>query len=149
MTRDQSLEKANIFRIQARRLFGLLLSLLCEEAQISQNKLGKRATAYRRYLVLKGYVDNDGDTGAIEQSGISRIIKAERAPSYSQVYIWLFLLRDIFESNDYRDMCLNSGKDIYIFTEELEEDMWRLACFGMPKEVIAAYDKHKSLLGED
>jgi hypothetical protein len=146
VTESPEQEKAEIFRLQARKLFGLLLNLLCNEAQISQSELGRRSTAYRRYLVSKRYIYSESDTGSVGQSGISRVIRAESVPCYSQVYIWLTLLMEIFNSDDYKQMCARSGKEVYVFTKEHWFDMWRLACFGTPEEVIAAYHRHKWLL---
>ena len=53
------------------------------------------------------------------------------------------MLRQIFESKDYRDMCARTGSPVYVFTKELEVDMYRLAGFGTPEEVIAAYYRNK------
>jgi hypothetical protein len=146
VTESPEQEKAEIFRLQARKLFGLLLNLLCNEAQISQSELGRRSTAYRRYLVSKRYIYTGSDTGSVEQSGISRVVRAESVPSYSQVYIWLTLLMEIFNSDDYKQMCARSGKEVYVFTKEHWFDMWHLACYVPPDEVIYAYYKYKHML---
>jgi transcriptional regulator with XRE-family HTH domain len=126
-----------------------MLSLLLKEANISQNELGKRSTEHRSYLVSNGHIPSESDTGSVSQSGISRIINGEYPPSYSQVYIWLSVLRKVFESDDYQTLCATAGKEVYEFTEEFEVDMWHLALFGAPKEVVAAYHRHKWLLKQN
>jgi hypothetical protein len=92
---------------------------------------------------------SESEAGTIDQSGISRVVIGEKSPSYAQTYIWLHLLREIFESKDYRNICTKTHRTAYEFTEELEIDMWRLSMCGTPDEVVAAYHKHKSMLKED
>lgn len=145
---DPKVQIAEIFLVEARALFGELLGVLCERAYISQNKLGKKATEYRSYLMTEGYLRQGADTGGLDQSALSRIIKNDRQPSYAQVYIWLKVLRNIFESEEYRRYCARKAKPIYVFDEDLETDMWRLALFGTPKEVIEAYKRRKDMLKE-
>ncbi|HEX3643057.1 MAG TPA: hypothetical protein VHV10_17365 [Ktedonobacteraceae bacterium] len=137
---------SEIFLFRARMLFGLLLSFLYEKVCVSQSKLGRKSELYRKYLILKRYIYPE--KGSVGQSGISRIVKNERPPGYTQVFVWLKVLRDIFDSDEYKNLCINTGEAIFEFTEELETDMWRLALLGTPKEVVAAHERHKHLIDE-
>jgi len=86
------------------------------------------------------------DTKAVDQSGISRVIAGKRPLSYGQAYIWLKVLRDVFESEEYKNACKEEDKPIFEFTEDLEIDMWRLAHGGTPREVVEAYERRKSMI---
>lgn len=145
ISHERNLYIAEIFDIGAHKLFGQLLNFLCEEANISQNKLGTMAKDYRDYLISKGYIVYGCNTKAVDQSGISRVISGKRPLSYAQTYIWLKVLRNIFESDEYKRMCEEEGREIFKF-EDIEMDMWRLAFGGMPKEVIEAYERRKDMV---
>lgn len=142
--KDHSHETSAIFHTNARKIFGLLLSLLCEKANISQRELGRRSESYRNYLVHNGYIQHAYSTGGIQQSAICRAVKGELSLTYSQVFIWLHLLKEVFESDQY-----NAGKPAFHFSRELETDMWRLALCGIPDEVIVTYRKYEHMLKKD
>lgn len=142
LTEEMRRAIAEIWLWRSRFLFGLLLSFLCEKAGISQNKLGKMSEQHRRHLKASKYIYPKSITGAVDQSGISRGISAERPLSYGQVYIWLHVLKEIFESKEYK-----TGND-FEFTKDLEADMWRLALFGTPEEVYFAYKRHEGMINE-
>ena len=146
ITHEYKLYITEIFDMGAHKLFGQLLGLLCEKANISQNNLGKMAMAYRDYLFEKGYLIHGCNTKAVDQSGISRIIAGKRHLSYAQTYIWLKVLRNVFESEEYKNACEEEGRPIFEFTEDLEIDMWRLAYGGTPKEVVEAYERRKNMV---
>ena len=126
------LETSAIFHTNGRKIFGALLSSLCEKANISYRELGRRSETYRRYLMDNGHVQHAYSTGGLDHSAIVRAAKGEKPLTYSQVFIWLHLLRE----------------EVH-FSKELETDMFRLALCGTPEEVIFAYNKHKHMLKKD
>ena len=134
---------ANIFISNAYELFGQMLGFLCEKALFSQSELGRRAKKYREYLKKNGYLPTGGSTKAVDQSGVSRVISAEKPPSYAQIFIWFHCLRERFESEEYAKECEKVREPVFVFIEEFETDMWHLALFGTPREVVTAYEKHK------
>lgn len=141
---DYSRETAEIFRTNARKVFGALLSSLCKNANLSQRELGRRSEVYRKYLVSNGFIKHAYNTGAIDQAAICRAIKGEFPLTYSQVFIWLHLLREVFESDEYKAV-----KPEFNFSKSLEIDMWRLALYGTPEEVIVTYRKYEHMLKKD
>jgi hypothetical protein len=142
--KDHSDETSAIFHTNARKIFGLLLSLLCDKANISQRELGRRSESYRNYLIKNRHIQHAYSTGGIQQSAICRAVKGEFPLTYSQVFIWLHLLREVFESDEYK-----AGKPAFNFSRQLEIDMWRLALYGTPDEVTAAYRKYEHMLKKD
>lgn len=127
--KDRSHEISAIFHSNARKIFGLLLSFLCDHAGISQRELGRRSVSYRDYLIKNGHIQKSYSTGGIQHSAICRAIKGEFPLTYSQVFIWLHLL-----------------KEECSLSEQLETDMWRLALYGTPEEVMTAYRSYEHML---
>ena len=134
---------ASIFLIRAYEIFGQMLDFLCEKSLISQRELGRRSTKYRKYLKDKGSLPPDSNTRAVEHSGISRVISVEKPPSYAQVYIWFHVLEEQFKSEEYAKKCEKMREPIFVFTQKLRTDMYRLALFGTPIEVIVAHEEYK------
>ncbi len=137
---------ANIFLKNALELFGQMLGFLCEKSMLSQREIGRRATAYREYLRETGYLMPNSNTKAVDQSGISRVIHAEKAPSYSQIFIWFHVLKERFADEGYKVTCIMIEEPVFEFTQEFEDDMWHLAIYGTPREVVAAYERHKDTM---
>jgi len=137
---------ANIFLKHAHELFGQMLGFLCEKSLLSQREIGRRATKYREYLREEGYLMPDSNTKAVDQSGISRVIHAEKPPSYAQIYIWFHVLKERFNDEGYRKTCKMIGEPVFEFTQEFEDDMWHLALCGTPREVVEAYERHKDFI---
>jgi len=137
-------ETSAIFHTDARRVFGVMLSFLCEKANITQRELGRRSEKYRQYLIEKKHIRNAYETGGIDQASICRAVKGKRPLSYSQVFIWLHLIKEQLESEEYK----SSGMGFYM-SKELETDMWRLALYGTPEEVVYAYCKYVHMLEKD
>ena len=133
-----------IFHTHARKVFGVMLGFLCEKANISQCELGRRSETYRRYLLNEGHILHSYSTGGLDQPTISRAIKGKVILTYSQVFIWLHLIREELESEEYKA----SGMGFYM-SKELETDMWRLALYGTPEEVVYAYCKYEHMLEKD
>lgn len=105
--------------------------------------------ALRKSSVAKGYTYvSSKKAGAMGQSGVSRVINGLHDPTYAQVCIWLRVLRSIFDSDEYLQYCEKAGITAYVFDEDFETDMWRLALGGTPKEVIAAYGRRKEMLSK-
>jgi len=129
--RDNSHEISAIFHTNARRLFGLLLEMLCQKADISQHELGRRSEAYLDELIVNGHIKHTNKTGCIMQPAICRAVKGKYPLTYTQVFIWLRLLKQVCH-----------------ISKDLETDMWRLALFGMPDEVEEAFRKYEHMLKE-
>jgi transcriptional regulator with XRE-family HTH domain len=137
---------ADILRAKARELFGSLLKLLCRRAGITQDKLERDSRAYREELIARGLLQDDNNSGSMNQSAISRVMKGIQPPTYDQVRIWLEVIDRVYKSDKFREICNNIGwpyKDF--FTKELKIDMYRLALFGTPEEVVAAYEQWEDL----
>lgn len=140
---------SEVFLWRARFLFGLLLSKLCEDAELSQHSLARKAKAYRKDLRERKYLYSEKSAGAVDQSAISRIINVARPPNYSQVYIWLTVIHNHLESEQYHRKCDKEGKEPYHLMEELKTDIYRLALLGTPEEIFETYKKHNHLIDEN
>lgn len=137
---------ADIFLKNAHELFGQMLGFLCEKSMLSQREIGRRSTTYRGYLREKGYLMSDTVTKAVDQPALSRVIHAEKVPSYSQIFIWFHVFKERFVDQSYKMTCIMINEPIFAFTEEFETDMWHLAIFGTPREVVEAYERHKDTM---
>jgi len=134
---------ANIFSQNAYELFGQMLSFLCEKSLLSQREIGKRSIGYRNYLRQKRRIPVKGKTKDVGQSGISRVINVLREPSYDQIFIWFHVLREHFKSDEYKQKCEEMNDKVFEFTQDFEDDMWRLALFSPPRKVIGAFVRHE------
>ena len=132
---DQQREIAEIFLWKARFLFGIILRALIESTGMSQRQWGKRAREYDKTLKQKRFRYPQSMAGFPGQSGISRIINSERPPTYGQLFVIFRVLAEHFE-----------GKED--FNEERQTDLWHLALFGSPREVLEAYERHKGAIDE-
>lgn len=137
---------ANIFLVGARELFGRMLSFLCEKSLLSQREIGRRSTQYRKEIKESGRLLAESSTGAVNQSGISRVISTERPPLYGQVFIWFHVLKERFESKEYAKECEELQEPIFKFTQEFEDDMWHAAGYAAPHEVVVVHESHKDLV---
>lgn len=137
---------ADIFLKHAHELFGQMLGFLCEKSLLSQREIGRRAMAYRTYLRGKGYLMPESNTKAVDQSGISRVVHAEKVPSYAQIFIWFHVLKERFADEGYKTTCQMIEEPVFELTQEFEDDLWHLALCGTPKEVVEAYERHKDLI---
>jgi hypothetical protein len=134
---------ADIFLLHARERFGQMLGYLCEKSLLSQREIGRRATKYRAYLKKNGYLPSEGSTKAVDYTGISKVIYAKVIPSYAQVFIWFHVLKEQFKSEEYAKACEKVHEPVFVLTDEFETDMWHLALFGTPKEVVEAFKRHE------
>lgn len=138
---EQALYKSEIICDRAHILFGLILRLLCQRANVTQDELEERGKAYRDYLFIQGYIKPGQVLGSLDQTVISRVVSGERRPSYDQVAIWLKVLEDTFKSDMYKNERKRRGLTIYDLSSDLKRDLYHLAGFGAPDEIVAAFEK--------
>lgn len=141
---------SEVLRTDARVLFGSLLKLLCRRAGITQQKLESDSKDYRKDLIQFGFLRHDEETGSMNQSVISLVMKGLQPPTYAQTCIWLDVIDRVYKSEKYREICREIGWPYAnFFSKDLKTDMYRLASFGTPEEIVEAYERRKSLLLQD
>lgn len=148
---EQALYKSEIICDRARILFGLILRLLCQRANITQDELeerGKALKADEEQLILKVHLKLEHVQSGLDQTAISRVVSGERWPSYDQVTIWLEIIEDTFKSESYKRERKRRGLTIYDLPYDLKVDLFRLAGFGMPDEIVSAYEKRLHMATE-
>lgn len=138
---EEALYKSEIICDRAHILFGLILRLLCQRANVTQDELEERGKAYRDYLFDKGYIKHGHVLGSLDQTIISRVVSGERRPSYDQVAIWLKVIEDTFKSDMYKNERKLRGLIIYDLPADLKRDLYHLAGFGAPDEIVAAFER--------
>jgi hypothetical protein len=143
---EERLYKSEIICDRAHRLFGLILRLLCQRANVTQDFLEEEGKAYRDYLLLKGYIRPGYALGSLEQDAISRVLSGDRWPSYDQVHIWLHVIEETLNSEKYKKVRREHGLTIYELEDDLKTDLYHLAGFGSPDEIIAAFEKRIRML---
>lgn len=122
-------QTAGIIRKDALKLFGKLLRELMEKADINQVQLEARALAQRKAWAEQGFF-NEAESGDLSQTAISQVINGKlRRPSYGQIFIWLYIVEEALKAN---------GHD---FPGDLKSDMFHLACYVPPVEIVAAYHR--------
>lgn len=120
---------AGITRRDALKLFGKLLRLLLQKADISQLELEARSQAQRKAWIEQGFFE-EAESGDLSQTAISQVINGKfRRPSYGQVFIWLYVIEEALKAK---------GHD---FPKEFKDDMFHLACYVPPDEIVAAYER--------
>jgi hypothetical protein len=136
---------ADVLR-ESRKRFGNLLGELCEVSGFTQGKLSREAKLVYRQMVEDGNIHAEDPVGSMEQPTISKVIAGVQDPTYFQVYIWLRVIRKHIESDQFAKVCkdlkLNS---VPTFSLDLELDLWRLAHFTPPSELLNTYEKRKNL----
>lgn len=145
---EQSLYKYEIICDRAHILFGLILRLLCQRANVTQDELEERSRAYRDYLFAKGYLKPGHVLSSLDQAAISRVISGDRWPSYDQVTIWIRVLEDTFKSDAYKNERKGRGLTIYDLPYDLKVDLFHLAGFGAPGEIVASYERRLHMATE-
>jgi hypothetical protein len=142
---DNAAYRADIIRTRSRILFGTLLKIICKRAGITQDKLEEDSRNYCDYLLNTGYIHHIDEIGSLGQSAISRVINGSQPPTYNQVYIWMYVIRQVYESQEYKQACLDLDLIPNDFPRDLETDMYRLARFGTPEEIVTAYERRKDM----
>jgi hypothetical protein len=137
---------------KAPRRFSELLDQLCTAAGLSQARLSREAKQIRKHFIEEGLIaPRDPLIGSMEQPTISSVISGAQAPTYGQVWIWLKAIRTWYESPRLVEKCKQIESEYHIempvpqFDHKLEMDLWRLALFGTPDEIINAYNRTKNL----
>jgi hypothetical protein len=136
MNEEQQRQIAEIFLWKSRFLFGIILRSLIGSLGTSQRKLGKEAIEYDNSLKERKFRYPGSMEGFPGRTGISRLINAKRPPTYGQVFVIFRVLKQHFDE---------IGED---FNEERQKDLWHLALFGSPREVLEAYEKYKGAIDE-
>ena len=126
----------------------LILKLLCQRAGITQDELADKGKAYRDYLFVKGYIKPWYELSALDQAAISRVLNG-RKPSYDQVETWLYILEEEFNSAEYKEKCVEKHLPIYEFSYELKTDLFHLAGFPAPDEMVAAFERRALMPTEE
>lgn len=120
---------ASIIRKDALKLFGKLLRALMEKADINQVQLEARSLAQRKAWADQGFF-KEAESGDLTQSSISQAINGKlRRPSYGQIFIWLYIVEEALKAKGYD------------FPKDFKDDMFHLACYVPPDEVINAYKR--------
>ena len=128
-----------LHRKPARKLFGDLFRRVCNAAGIKQMKLEQLAKEKYAKLIEKGYIDpEDDDLGSMDQSGISRVMNGKKAISYAQAYIWINVIKEHYESKEFREVCESKNLAVPDFAP-LEQALWTLAGLSSPKQIVEAY----------
>jgi len=133
---------------RAHVLFGMILRLLCSQANITQEKLRELGKDYRDSLFERGLIKPGYVVGALDQDAISRVISGERWASYDQVSIWLKVIENRFNDLEYKQVRSDHNLLIYDLSDDLKVDMFHLAGFGAPNEIVASYEKRLSMVKE-
>ena len=143
---------------EAPKLFGRLLEELCRKAGLHQAHLSKKADAIRKQFIDAGVIlPGDPLIGSMYQPAISRVMSGEQRPTYGQVLIWLRVIKEWYVSPELKRACKiieidhNIEMPIPRFDEDLEQDLWYLALFGRPSDIVGAYKRRKNyhLINED
>jgi hypothetical protein len=145
---EKDLYKSEIICDRAHILFGLILRLLCQRANITQDEMEERGKAYRESLLLKGLIKPGYALGALDQATISRVISGDRWPSYDQVQTWVHIREEGFNSEEYKQVRKRKQLPVYEFPYDLKVDLYHLAGFGAPDEIVAAYEKRLHMATE-
>jgi hypothetical protein len=137
-----------VFLMQnAPRVFARLLEQLMLASLITQSQLARRATAYRQQLIDQKIIET-GDTqiGAMSQTAISNVIQGVVArPTDGQLWIWLEILQDWYQSAEMRKRIEENDLDMPAFPDELKRDLEILALRGSIDEIDDAYERCKDL----
>jgi hypothetical protein len=124
--------------------FGELLREVCEISGITQGKLSREAKEERQRLIGKGIISLEDSIGSMEQPTISKVMAGGQEPTYIQVYIWLHVIRAHYESAQFAEICEELGIPLPEFSPELERELWRLATFVPPDELLRVYEETKN-----
>lgn len=140
-------EENEIVYERAHVLFGLILRLLCGRANITQDYLEEQGKAYRDVLIAEGKLPPKYPVGSLDQEAISRVWKGERLPSSRpQVGIWLDVIENTFNSEKYLEIRKKYKLPVYDLPHDLKVDMYHLAGFGAPDEIVASYKRRLSMI---
>ncbi len=145
---EETLYKSEIICARSHILFGLILRLLCQRASITQEVVAERGKAYREYLFAKGYIKPGYALGGLDQGAISKVMNGEKWPSYDQVQTWVHVLEKEFNSEEYRQIRKDKHLPIYEFPYELKIDLYHLAGFGAPDEIVHAFERRLHMVDE-
>lgn len=145
---EEALYRSEVICDRAHILFGLILRLLCQRANITQDYLEEAGKAYRDYLIERGYLRPGYVVGALDQGAISRVINGDLWPSYDQVAIWLHVIEETLKSGRYKQVRKERGLVVYELGEDLKTDLYHLAGFGSPDEIVEAYNKRLHMTTE-
>lgn len=136
---------------EAPKLFGRLLEELCMKAGLHQAHLSKKADIIRKQFIDNGVIlPGDPLIGSMYQPAISRVMSGEQRPTYGQVLIWLHVIKKWYVGPELRKACkiVEIEYDIEMpvpqFDGDLEQDLWYLALFGKPSDIVQAYERRKN-----
>jgi transcriptional regulator with XRE-family HTH domain len=145
---EKSMYRSEITNTRGQVLFCLIFKLLCQRAGITQDELADKGKVYRDYQFVKGYIKPWYKLSALDQGAISRVLSGDRSPSYDQVETWLDILEKEFNSDEYKEKSIEKNLPIYEFPSELKTDLFHLAGFPAPDEMMDAYEKRLHMATE-
>lgn len=140
--REKALYESEVMYGGALTLFGIFLRWLCLEAYITQEALEERGVKYREYLFVKGYRKPGYVYGALDQKAISYVMNGKRWPAQDQVEIWMHVIEDALNSEEYKRNQEKREKTLFVLTKEFQEDMYHLVGLAAPWEIVAAYGEN-------
>lgn len=132
----------------APRLFARLFEQLMLASLLTQSQLSKMAIAFRKERLYEtGLVEHgDSQIGAMSQTGISNVISGVvPKPTDGQLWIWLEILQDWYNSEEMKQRIEDNDLDMLEFPEQLKRDLELLALRGSIEEIDAAYERCKDL----
>jgi hypothetical protein len=135
----------NLFHASQKR-FGELLREVCEISGFTQGNLSREAKKELQRLIQAGEIFPDDPIGSMEQPAISKVMAGLQAPTYFQVYIWLKVIEEHYNSDEFTEIChqLHIAHPP-VFTDQLKQELWRLATFVPPDELHENYKNTKDL----
>jgi len=124
--------------------FGHLLREVCQVAGFTQAKLSREAEDERLRLIESGDL-NPYDPCTTDQITLARVMAGLQEPNSYQVYVWLKVLREHFESERFAQICQDLGLPLPTFSKELEAELWRLSNRQTPDELRQVYEWSKDV----
>lgn len=121
--------------------FGEALYKVCRRVGITQPLLEKYGEAEYAQMEAEGKISVQS---SMKQQVISRVVTGLQAPSYTQTYIWLKVIKQHYENEKVIEYFQNKGLEMPVFTEEVEEKLWALSGHQSPRSVKRAADYFSS-----
>ncbi len=117
--------------------FGILLNQICQDAGVSQNRLGRVARELYVDLIDEGHIRAGENLGSMKQSVISLVFNSKQDATPAQVYIWIKALK-LFP--EFTQFCEKNNYD----PAELETNLWNTTDYKTPEELAKAFEFARS-----
>ncbi len=119
--------------------FGILLNQICQDADISQHKLGYVAREKYAELIDAGHIRSGENLGSMKQSVISLVFNSKQDATPAQVYIWIEALKSFPK---FHQFCSDNNFD----EKELETNLWNTTDYKTPEELAKAFEFARSYI---